>query len=117
MIPGELKTCITSKAFDTGHVRSCSVHLLDSRATGTSARRGTTTRHASFWHTSSTCSLVNFHHDWVYDSLQLLLLALELILLCQLVLVQPVQSLLHCTLNLLLVTTLEFVFQLLFIQS
>merc|ERR1719198_342937 len=104
MFQGELESSSTS-----------SVHLLDSGATGTSARRGTATRHASFWHTSSACSLVNLHHDWIHDSLQLLLLAIKLIFLCQLVLVQPIQGFLHCTLDFLLVTTLEFVFQLLFI--
>merc|ERR550525_1510458 len=92
------------------------VHLLDGWAsTSTSTWRCASTRHATLW--STTCSLVDLHHDWVHDTLKLLLLSLELILLSQLVLVQPVQSLLHCRLDLLLVATLELVLELLLVQG
>merc|ERR1719174_1081326 len=83
-------------------------HLLDSWATCT-----TTTWHATLWHSTATCSLVDLHHDWVDDAFKLLLLSLKLILLSQLVLVEPIEGLLHCLLDLLFVIALELILKLL----
>merc|ERR1712032_119439 len=99
----------------------CSVHLLD----GGSARAGTsrgitaeTSRHASSGHAAtSSCCLVDLHHDRVDDALELLLLALELIFLSQLVLVKPVKSVLHCLFDFFLVTALELVLQFFLLQG
>merc|ERR1719359_914574 len=91
-----------------------SINLLDCWTTGTSwwgVTIHTTTRHAALW--TAACSLVHFHHDWVHDTLNLLLLRLELILLGKLVLVQPIQRFLNRLLNLVFVVSLEFVLQLL----
>merc|ERR1719443_2762828 len=89
-----------------------SVHLLDGRATRASARRGCTTRHAAHvWHAAATSCLVHLHHDRIHDALDLLLLRLELVLLSELVLVEPVQSLLHGLLDLFLVAVLELVLE------
>eukprot|EP00438_Fugacium_kawagutii_P036330 Skav220742 [mRNA] locus=scaffold2753:402066:402800:+ [translate_table: standard] len=94
------------------------VNLLDGWAS-TTARSTThaTTRHATLWHPAAACSLVDLHHDGVHNALELLLLGLKLILLSKLILVQPVQCLLHCGFDLLLVTRLELVLQLLLIQG
>merc|ERR1719384_2313773 len=91
-----------------------SVHLFNCRPTGT----GTwgSSWHASFWHAASACSLVDFHHNGVYDSFKLLLFSLKFILLGQLVLVKPIKSLLHCSFNLLFVSRLELVLQLLLLE-
>mmetsp|Transcript_49221 Transcript_49221/g.88481 ORF Transcript_49221/g.88481 Transcript_49221/m.88481 type:complete len:258 (+) Transcript_49221:138-911(+) len=96
----------------------CLVDLLDGGAAA--ATRSTThasTGHTTLRHSSATCGLVDLHHDGVHDALQLLLLGLELVLLGQLVLVQPVQCLLHCRLNLLLVSALKLVLELLLVQG
>merc|ERR1719391_738448 len=56
---------------------------------------GHATLHTS-WHTTPRCSallLVELGDDWVADGLNLLLLVLELLHLCQLVAVQPVEGL------------------------
>eukprot|EP00438_Fugacium_kawagutii_P026006 Skav207367 [mRNA] locus=scaffold3618:26202:26651:+ [translate_table: standard] len=94
------------------------VDLLD-RWASAAARSTThaTTRHASFWHTTATCSLVDLHHDGVHNALELLLLGLKLILLGKLILVQPVQRLLHSRLDLLLVARLKLVLQLFLIEG
>merc|ERR1712187_1070607 len=74
--------------------------------------------HASLGHTAAATScLVHLHHDRVHDALELLLLGFELVLLGQLVLVEPVQCLLHGLFDLLLVSTLEFILELFFVQS
>merc|ERR1711982_304917 len=97
-----------------------SVNFLHGRATSAGAgRRAThaTTRHAAFWHaTTAAGSLVNLHHDWIDDSLEFLLFGFELILLRQLILVEPVQCVLHCLLDLLFVATLEFLLEFLLIE-
>merc|ERR1712216_1094580 len=112
-------SCTLPKASDLCRASSShSVNLLDCWAAGTSwwgVSIHTTARHATFWTTA--CGLIHFHHDWVHDTLNLLLLRLELILLGQLVLVQPIQSLLNGLLNLVFVITLEFVLQFLLLQS
>merc|ERR1719261_2445650 len=90
---------------------SNSVHLLHrgaAPAAGGCAATEAALRHA----TTATRGLVHLHHDRVHDALEFLLLGLELVLLSKLVLVQPVQGLLHSRLDLLLVTSLELVSQL-----
>merc|ERR1711990_1444365 len=83
-----------------------SVDLLDGSATC-----GTThVWHAASRHTISTASsLVDLHHNWIYNALKFPLLGLEFILLSQLVLVKPVQAFLDCLLNLVFVICLKFV--------
>merc|ERR1719401_635400 len=77
-----------------------------------------TTGHAALWHATATAGcLIDLHHDRVYDALELFLLGLEFVLLGQLVLVEPVQRVLHGLFDLLLVATLEFVPELLLIQG
>merc|ERR1740117_1496014 len=96
-----------------------SINLFDCWATSAAWRGApiTATRHATLRHaTTATCSLVDFHHDWVHDTLNLLLLGLELILLGKLILVQPIQSLLNRLFNLIFVITLKFVLQFLLLQ-
>merc|ERR1719506_3219569 len=78
----------------------------------------TTAGHTTLRHfTTATCSLVNLHHDWVHDTLKLLLLVFKLLLLCKLILVQPVESLLHGLLDFVLIVALELVLQLLLLQG
>merc|ERR1719337_213072 len=88
-----------------------SVDFLHGRTT-TASTRHSSTRHAPrhVWHTAftTTCSLVDFHHDRVHYPFELLLLCFEFILLCQLVLVQPIQGVLHGFLDLVLVASFEF---------
>merc|ERR1719263_1038412 len=98
---------------------SVSVDLLNSWASAAAtATSGTHVWHATSTHVRCTTScLVNLHHDGVHHALQLLLLGLELILLGQLVLVEPIQSLLDCLLDVVLVITLELVLELLFLQG
>merc|ERR1719473_1581516 len=91
------------------------IDLLDGWATCGTTTCGTThVWHAASRHTIGTASsLVDLHHDWIYNALKFLLLGLEFILLSQLVLVQPVEAFLDCLLNLVFVIGLEFVLQLL----
>merc|ERR1712072_1604550 len=96
------------------------INLLHSWATTTSCSRWGTSRHAPR-HTTrhatlTTCCLVNLHHDGVHDALQLFLLSLKLVLLCKLVLVKPIEGLLHSFLNLVLVVAFKLVFQLLLLK-
>merc|ERR1719263_2719349 len=95
-----------------------SVDLLDGWATCGTTTCGTThVWHAASRHTISTASsLVDLHHDWIYNALKFLLLGLEFILLSQLVLVKPVKAFLDCLLNLVFVICLKFVLQLLLLQ-
>merc|ERR1719454_427159 len=93
-----------------------SIHLLNRWATCASARRGCAAGHATHvWHTAATRCLVHLHHYWVHDALDLLLLRLELILLSELVLVEPVQSLLHRLLDLFFVAVFKFVLEFLLV--
>merc|ERR1719408_1004867 len=96
----------------------CSIHLLDRRATRTgTGRGGAAAWHAAHvWHAAAACCLVHLHHDRVHDALDLLLLRLELVLLSELVLVEPVQSLLNGALDLLLIAVLELALELLLVQ-
>merc|ERR550514_2243146 len=97
------------------------VHLLDSWTTspaGGIAAAEAATGHSALWHAATAaCSLVHLHHDRVDDALELLLLSFELIFFCQLILVKPVQGVLHCFLDLFLVARLELVLQLLLTQG
>mmetsp|Transcript_15414 Transcript_15414/g.36333 ORF Transcript_15414/g.36333 Transcript_15414/m.36333 type:complete len:248 (+) Transcript_15414:135-878(+) len=94
------------------------VNLLNGRAAGAPGGSAhAATRHATLGHATTAGRLVDLHHDGVHDALELLLLGLELVLLSELVLVQPVQGLLHGALDLLLVAALELVLQLLLVQG
>merc|ERR1719396_336801 len=103
------------RIFPSSHL----VNLLDRRATSTTWRCTieSATRHPSLWHPTPSGSLVDLHHDRVHDSFQLLLLPLELVLLGQLILVQPIEGLLDCSFDLLLVPCLELLLELLLLQS
>merc|ERR1711865_1068483 len=98
--------------------KATSIHFLDSWAAGTS---WSSAIHAATWHstlgraTTASC-LVDLHHDWVHDTLKLLLFRLKLILLSHLVLVEPVESLLNCLLNLVLVVAFELLFELFLLE-
>merc|ERR1719213_1333615 len=91
------------------------VDLLHRRA---ARRRGrTSAAHATHVrHATTDRTLVDLHHDRVHDTLDLLLLRLELVALRHLVAVQPVERLLDGLLDLVLVVTLELVLQLLLLQ-
>merc|ERR1712078_848310 len=58
------------------------IHLFNGWAA--SSWRSTATEaatwHSTFWHTTTTCCLVDLHHDRIHDTLQFLLLCSELIL-------------------------------------
>merc|ERR1719221_1878671 len=84
---------------------STSIDLLHSGAACARPRRRRALRHAG----ATACRLVHLHHDRVHHALKLLLLGLELVLLRQLVLVEPIQRVLHGFLDLLLVSVLELV--------
>merc|ERR1712091_829614 len=89
-----------------------SIHFLNCWTTCSTTWHVATTRHATFWHTTTPASsLVDFHHDRIHNALELLLLCLKLILLSKLVLVQPVQSLLHRLLDLVLVIAFKLFLQ------
>merc|ERR1711977_444502 len=90
------------------------VNLLDCRAT-TSAWWSIIS--TSLRHTTLTRSLVHLHHDWVHNSLELFLLVLKLLLLRHLILIQPIEGLLHSLLNFVLVIALELILQLLLLQG
>mmetsp|Transcript_6921 Transcript_6921/g.9599 ORF Transcript_6921/g.9599 Transcript_6921/m.9599 type:complete len:184 (+) Transcript_6921:89-640(+) len=102
----------------TATKRSHLIHLLNGGAAATGCSISEVgPRHAARHTATATCRLVHLHHDGVHDSLQLLLLGLKLVLLSQLVLVEPIQCLLNGLFNLVLVTSLELVLQLLFCQG
>merc|ERR1712110_357552 len=69
----------------------CSIHFLNSRATSTTAWSiaKIPTGHATLGHPTTACSLVDLHHDWIHNTLKLLLLRLELIFFSHLILVKP----------------------------
>merc|ERR1711953_1142240 len=85
-----------------------SINLLDSWPTTSTTTWHTTTWHTTTWHvTAPTCCLVYLHHNRVDNAFDLFLLRLELILLGQLILIEPIQRFLHCRFDLLLVPRLE----------
>merc|ERR1712107_580740 len=84
-----------------------SVNLFDSWTSSSAA-----TWHTTTWHATAPCCLVYLHHDRVHDAFNLLLLCLELIFFGQLIFVEPIQRILHCRFDLLLVSTFELVLQL-----
>merc|ERR1712048_933340 len=97
-----------------------SINLLNSGAgasTGGTASSKAAAGHASLWHATAARGLVHLHHDGVHNSFQLLLLGLELVLLGELILVEPIEGVLDGLLNLVLVITLELVLQLLLLES
>merc|ERR1712113_75173 len=70
-----------------------SIDLLDCRAAACTrcVSTETTSRHTTFGHLSTAAgSLVHLHHDRVHNAFKLLLLRLKLVLLCELILVQPI---------------------------
>merc|ERR1712061_605307 len=78
------------------------VNFLNSWATSSSRHTAiSTTRHTTI--RSTTRRLVYFHHDWIHDTLKLLLFCLELILLGQLILIEPIKGFLNSFLNLVFV--------------
>merc|ERR1719498_991331 len=90
------------------------VYFLNCWATSTtwcSTSIKASTRHATLWHATTASSLVHLHHNWIHDTLKLLLLGLKFILLRELILVQPVEGLLHSFLNLVFVVTLKLILQ------
>merc|ERR1719377_107363 len=81
-----------------------------------------TASHASWhtscsWHTGSTSSLVNSHHDWVEFGLKLLLLALDDISLSILVTLEPLKTLISCGLDGSLVLIGEGLLEFLLVES
>merc|ERR1711972_482563 len=64
----------------------CSINFLD----GWTAR------------TATASCLIHFHHDRIDNALKLFLLSFKFVFFSELVLVQPIQGLLHCLLNLFL---------------
>merc|ERR1711939_145919 len=117
VIPHSCTAQARSKHVQDQRLKS-SVHLLDSWAAATPwCTAHIVSWHSTFWHATTACGLIDFHHDGVDNPFKLLLLCLEFILLGQLVLVQPVQSLLHGLLDLVLVITLELLLQLLLLQG
>merc|ERR1719272_985230 len=109
-----------------GRVQNCipgqthSVHLLNSRSTAATWHAAsvveTTPWHAALWHTTATSRLVDLHHDGVHDTFNFLLLRFELVLFGELILVQPIQGILHRLLDLFLVTIFKLFFELLLVQ-
>mmetsp|Transcript_42979 Transcript_42979/g.124244 ORF Transcript_42979/g.124244 Transcript_42979/m.124244 type:complete len:284 (+) Transcript_42979:50-901(+) len=111
------KPCIDAKLPD------CSIDLLDGRATcaawcGSACASKSATWHTPLRHaTAAAGRLVHFHHDGVHNAFELLLLGLEFVLLCQLVLVQPVKRILNSLLNFFLVVALKLLPELLLIEG
>merc|ERR1712187_365688 len=95
-----------------------SINLFNSGTTSTTGCCATETsaRHSTFRHPTTTCSLVDLHHDRINHTLELFLLRLEFIFLSELIFVKPIERVLHRLFNFVFVVTLEFVFQLLFLQ-
>merc|ERR1719487_1630770 len=101
----------SSNSFPLAHLVAALINLLHCWA-GTSCSRWGSSRHA----TLATCCLVDLHHDGVHNAFQLLLLGLELVLLSKLVLVKPIESLLHRFLNFVFVVPFKLVFELLLLK-
>ena len=71
------------------------VDLLYCRAcTTTCIAWHATTRHAAFRHPASTSRLIHLHHNGIHDPLNLFLLHLEFVFLCELVFVEPIKCIL-----------------------
>merc|ERR1719373_1452169 len=90
-----------------------SVHFFNRGATSPPWCSTSHIRHSASGHPTTTRSLVNFHHNWIYNTFKLLLLGFEFILFSKLILVKPIQCVLHRLFNFVLVITFEFLFQLL----
>merc|ERR1712071_241106 len=92
--------------------RDSSIHLLHGGATSAACASEAAAGHASFGHASATASsLVYLHHDRIDYTFQFLLFALELVLLGELVLIEPIQRFLDSVLDLLLVPRLKLFLQ------
>merc|ERR1711972_388427 len=80
----------------------CSINFLNCRSTCAARSRivKSPTRHTTFGHPATSCSLVHLHHNWVDNSLELFLLRLKFIFL-----------------DFVFVVTLELVLQLFFLQG
>merc|ERR1719162_1042435 len=111
--------CILPVSARTSCCKIGSIDFLDSWAAGTPwcSAIHATTWHSTLGHATTASSLVDLHHDWVHNTLKLLLFRLELILLSHLVLVEPVECFLNCFLNLVLVVALKLLFELLLLES
>merc|ERR1712194_103207 len=96
--------------------RLCLINLLYSgTARATSWRPARHIRHTAI--AAAASCLIHLHHNWVDNALKLLLLRFKLVFLSKLILVQPIQGLLHGFLNLLFIITLKLILELLLRQS
>merc|ERR1712060_435835 len=94
----------------------CSINFLY----GWTARTASWSTARHIRHTSSTATascLIHFHHDRIDNALKLFLLSFKFVFFSKLVLVQPIQGLLHCLLNLFFIVTLKLILKLLLSQS
>merc|ERR1712228_12545 len=86
-----------------------SIYLFHSWA-GAVSSRGT----IGAWHVIAT--LVEFHHDGIHDTFEVLLFPFEFVLFSKLILIEPLKGLLDGFFNLLSVTGLKLVLELLIVQ-
>merc|ERR1712066_1036425 len=109
--------CHKRQTISPWNQRLCSIHFFNRGATSAPWCSTSHIRHSASGHPTTTCSLVDLHHDWIHNTFKLLLLGFEFILLSKLILVKPIQCVLHGLFNLVLVITFKLLFQLLFLQS
>merc|ERR1712224_618493 len=76
------------------------IHLFDSRTSSSSSTWHTTAWHTTLGHARSSRRLVHLHHDRIDHTLQFFLPRFKLLLLGELVLLEPVQGLLDSFFNL-----------------
>merc|ERR1712066_8053 len=90
------------------------IYLFYGRSSST--RSTSTTRHAALRHAATTAGgLVDFHHNWVHNSLEFLLLGFKFIFLSKLILIEPIEGFLDCLFNLFFVSRFKLLFELFFI--
>merc|ERR1719198_2088408 len=94
-----------------------SVDLFNGRPTAATATRHAAPWHATARHVTPTSRLVNFHHDRIHDTLDLLLLRLKFIFLGHLVLVEPIECILDSLLDIFLVSCFKLILQFLLLES
>ena len=75
-----------------------------------------TSWHAAF-HATTAGSLVRFHRDGIDEAIELFLLGHEIVIVSQLVIAEPIQSVLHGLLDFVLIVALKLYLQFLFLQS
>merc|ERR1740121_1290122 len=92
-----------------------SINFLDCWTTCT-PRGWSCAWHATFWHVPTASCLVNLHHDGVNHTFKLLLLRLKFILLGELILIKPIEGILHGLFDVLLVPRFKLIFQFLLAQ-